>query len=263
MKTNSKIVLLVAGVALSATALSTAYAQNAGGNQPAPRNNQDCQVQQGANGNAPCAPGGQGMAPQGMGQQGMGQQSMGQQAMGSQGMGPRDGDFRGKGHGKWGRQMASNENGRRGHGMDNRGGRGFGGEGRQGPNFEIMFQKADKDNSGTVTLEEFAATSPFTFTDADADGDGNITAVELADQMQRQMLLRRAERMIQRFDTDNDGQVSTAEIESQRKEMFSRLDIDESGAIEQDEMNLRGGDHHRGDRGGKFHRSGGKGWDRN
>jgi hypothetical protein len=107
--------------------------------------------------------------------------------------------------------------------------RGMGPRGNRGEGPQIMFQKADKDNSGTVTLEEFAAASPFAFTDADADGDGNITAQELADQMERQMLLRRAEMMIKRFDTDNDGKVSTAEIENRQKEMFARLDIDGSG----------------------------------
>jgi len=127
----------------------------------------------------------------------------------------------------------------------------------------LMFQRADKDNSGTVTLEEFAAMSPLSFTDVDADGDGNINADELAAQMEREMLKRRAERMIERFDTDNDGQVSQAELDSRRQEMFARMDIDGSGAIEQDEMRPMRGDGQRGERRGGFghHRQGG--WDRN
>lgn len=254
MKTKSKIVLLLAGAAMSATA-AVAYAQNGGGNQQTPPGMQNCE--QGTPGQGPCA---EGMGPQGMGQPGMGQPGMGPQAMGERGMGPRDGNFRGDRQGKWGRHMASNEDGRRGHGMMGQRGHDFGGKRGQGQNFELMFQKADKDNSGSVTLEEFAAAMPMQFADADADGDGAITAQELADQMQRQMLLRRAEMMIKRFDTDNDGKVSTAEIEKAQQDRFARLDVDESGAIEQDEMQLRrGGD--RDGRGGhgQFHRNGGYG----
>lgn len=231
MKTKSKIVLLLAGAAMSASA-AVAYAQTAGDDQPGMQN-----CEQGTPGQGPC---GEGMGPQ---------------AMGERGMGPRDRDFRGGYHGKWGRQMASGEWGRHGPGMMGQRGHGFGGERGQGPNFELMFQKADKDNSGSVTPEEFAAAMPMQFADADADGDGGITAQELADQMQRQMLLRRAEMMIKRFDTDNDGKVSTAEIEKAQQDRFAKLDVDESGAIEQDEMQLRrGGD--RDGRGGhgKFHR---------
>ncbi len=252
MKTKSKIVLLLAGAAMSASA-TVAYAQNGGGNQQPAPGMQNCE--QGTPGQGPC---GEGMGQQGMGQQGMGQPGMGPQAMGERGMAPRDSDFRGGRHGKWGGQMASNEGGRHGPGMMGQRGHGFGGKRGQGPNFELMFQKADKDNSGTVTLEEFTAAMPMQWADADADGDGSITAQELADQMQRQMLLRRAEMMIKRFDTDNDGKVSTAEIEKARQDRFARLDVDDSGAIEQDEMQLRqGGD--RDGRGGhgQFHQKGG------
>jgi len=251
MKNKSRIVMLLAGVAVSATAIASAYAQNAGGNQPGQGNMQNCQIEQGAGGQAPCGP--QGAGPQGFGQQGMGQPGAGPQAMDRQGMGPRDGDQRGMGHGKWGgRQMASNEYrrhgqfgmGQRGMGERGMGERGMGQRGGQGAGNEgpgLMFQRADKDNSGTVTLEEFAAASPFTFTGADADGDGNVTAQELADKMQRDMLLRRAERMIERFDTDNDGQVSAAEIENRQQQMFARMDVDGSGTIEQDELRVQRG----------------------
>jgi Ca2+-binding EF-hand superfamily protein len=145
------------------------------------------------------------------------------------------------------------------HAQKMRGGMGPRGE---GPN--LMFQRADKDNSGTVTLEEFAAMSPLSFTDADADGDGNINADELAAQLEREMLRRRAERMIERFDADNDGQVSLAELENRRNQMFARMDIDGSGAIEQDELRgMRGQGHgDRGEgRGPGHHRKGG--WGRN
>jgi Ca2+-binding EF-hand superfamily protein len=81
--------------------------------------------------------------------------------------------------------------------------------------------------------------------------------------MERDMLKRRAERMIQRFDTDNDGQVSQAEIDNHRQRMFARLDIDGSGAIEKDELPQPRGDRRGGEGRGEgrgdgygFHRHG-------
>lgn len=152
---------------------------------------------------------------------------------------------------------ASADNGQRGmmrhgddgprHGRHMQDGKGQRGE---GPRFGQMFQRADKDNSGTVTFEEFTAASPTVLASADADGDGNISAEELADSMMRQMLKRRAERMIERFDSDNDGQISLAEVEHRQKRMFDRIDIDDSGVIEQDELQQGG-------------RRGGGGWGRN
>lgn len=128
--------------------------------------------------------------------------------------------------------------------------------GNDGPRSGQMFQRADKDNSGTVTFEEFTEASPMALASADANGDGKINAEELTDSMMRKMVQRRAERMIERLDADNDGQVSLAEVESSQKRMFERLDVDGSGAIEQDELSqgrqMRGerdGHHRKGDRG--------------
>lgn len=174
MNKKSKITVLLAGIAVSATAVATAYADN---------------------------------GPRGM--------------MMRDGEGPH-----------YGRNMPD--------GM---------GPGRMGA--DRMFQRADKDNSGAVTLEEFAAMSPFDFGAADADGNGNLTADEIAAQMERDMLKRRAERMIRRFDTDNDGQVSQAEIDNHRQRMFARLDIDGSGAIEKDELPQPRGDRRGGDERGQ------------
>lgn len=129
-----------------------------------------------------------------------------------------------------------------------------------GPGSGRMFQRADKDNSGTVSFEEFTAASPLALADADADGDGKINVDELTESMMREMMKRRAERMIERFDADNDGQISLAEVENRQKRMFDRIDIDGSGAIEQDELRKGrrpGGD----DRGGYHHHEGG--WRRN
>ncbi|MFZ2099800.1 MAG: EF-hand domain-containing protein [Oricola sp.] len=204
MKTNSKIALLVAGVALTMAGVATAYADN-----------------------------------------------------GPRGQMPRDGSGFHHGRDMQGGNMGP---GNMGPGNMGRGNMGVGGD---GPAFGQMFQRADKDNSGTITPEEFTAASPFAIASADANSDGKVNVDELTDSMMREMMKRRAERMIERFDTDNDGQISLAEIENSQKKMFDSIDIDGSGAIEQDELSqqrgVRDGGRGMGDGQGFHHRQGGFG----
>ena len=129
--------------------------------------------------------------------------------------------------------------------------RGMRRHGGEGPRFEEMFKRADADNNGTITFEEFAAAGTERFTGADADGDGNITVDEIVGQMEREQHQRRAERMIERFDANDDGQVSLAEIEDHQRKMFALADRDTSGSIEADELPK-----HRVDRDGRGGRDG-------
>lgn len=118
----------------------------------------------------------------------------------------------------------------------------------EGPGMERMFERTDADSDGTVTADEFVAAGTERFANADADGDGNITAEEMAEAMMREHLQRRAERMIERFDTNEDGSLSISEIEDRQRKMFALADRDNSGAIEEDELRKgRGGrdGHHR------------------
>ena len=99
-----------------------------------------------------------------------------------------------------------------------------------------MIRQADADEDGNITFEEFAAVGVGRLTEADADGDGNISAEEIIAAMQQERMQRRAERMIKRFDANEDGVVSLAEIESHQQKLFALADRDDSGVIEEDEM---------------------------
>jgi Ca2+-binding EF-hand superfamily protein len=122
-------------------------------------------------------------------------------------------------------------------------------DGMRGPGGHIRFERADADNSGDVTFEEFAAAMNERLGEADADNDGKMTVAEIADQIERMRAERMARRLIERFDTDGDGALTKAEIESRQKKMFALLDRNDDGKIVQDEMPRgRHGGGRRGDR---------------
>lgn len=108
-------------------------------------------------------------------------------------------------------------------------------DGRQG----MRFERADADSSGDVTFEEFAAAMKNRIGNADADKDGKMTVGEIASEIERMRAERMARRIVQRFDTDGDGALTTAEIESRQKKRFALLDRNDDGKIVKEEMPRR------------------------
>ena len=108
-------------------------------------------------------------------------------------------------------------------------------DGRQG----MRFERADTDSSGDVTFEEFAAAMKNRIGNADADKDGKMTVGEIASEIERMRAERMARRIVQRFDTDGDGALTTAEIESRQKKRFALLDRNDDGKIVKEEMPRR------------------------
>lgn len=126
-------------------------------------------------------------------------------------------------------------------------------EGRNGGNGPHMrFERADADNSGDVTFEEFASAMNERLLSADADGDGKMTVGEIADQIERTRAERLAKRLIERFDADGDGVLTKAEVESRQKKLFALLDRNDDGKIVKDEARSgrKGGRHDHGDHDG-------------
>lgn len=110
--------------------------------------------------------------------------------------------------------------------------------GSRGDGMKAMqrLEKADADKSGDVTFDEFAAAMNQRFADADGNGDGKMTVAEIADQILRMRAERAAKRMVERFDTDGDGALTKAEIESRQKKLFALFDRNDDGKIAKDEM---------------------------
>ena len=121
--------------------------------------------------------------------------------------------------------------------------------GRHDPRAGMMrFDRLDADQSGDVTFEEFSAALKSRIGDADKDHDGKMTVAEIAQEIERMRTERMARRIVERFDTDGDGMLTSAEIESRQKKMFALLDRNDDGKVEKGEMprdkfrhgNLRG-----------------------
>jgi Ca2+-binding EF-hand superfamily protein len=111
-------------------------------------------------------------------------------------------------------------------------------EGRRGS--AMRFEQTDADSSGDITFEEFAeATKRLDFARADADRDGKMTVGEIADEIERMRAERRARRIIARFDTNGDGALTAAEIESRQKKLFALMDRNDDGRIVREEMPRR------------------------
>lgn len=132
---------------------------------------------------------------------------------------------------------------------------------KRGPNIERMLERLDTNNDGGISLEEVKAHQANLFTQVDANNDSSLTEEEFA------MIkdIRKAEReankpegtetadkgdkdgkrkgkrgkrgpSFDRLDADNSGNVTLEEFASQAEKMFERMDRNEDGVINADDM---------------------------
>ncbi len=121
-------------------------------------------------------------------------------------------------------------------------------EEREGPHgmfgpgaMKANFERADTDKSGDVTYQEFAAVFGERFKKADSNANGELTVEEVADGIERMMAEQMAMRVIGRLDVDDDGKLTTAEVESQQKKLFALGDRNDDGKIAESELPDRKG----------------------
>ena len=125
----------------------------------------------------------------------------------------------------------------------------------RGQDREAMdFATLDTDGSGTLTVAEIEAAGQARFDAMDTDNSGGISADEMMAARDCEKT-KRAERMISKMDKNEDGELQADEMQRRgpsAERMLSHIDTDEDGEISQEEFDAagekRGG---RGRKGGK------------
>lgn len=132
------------------------------------------------------------------------------------------------------------------------------GEAREMPDFATL----DADGNGSLTVAELEAAHTARFTAMDTDGSGTVSAEELAAAGSERMA-ERASRMLSRMDANEDGVLQADEMKPRGanvERMMEHVDANDDGEISQEEFEdmaskrgeggKRGGKGH-GERGGK------------
>ncbi|CAN5878271.1 hypothetical protein BH11PSE1_BH11PSE1_13420 [soil metagenome] len=91
------------------------------------------------------------------------------------------------------------------------------------------------------TLDQMLARARERFAAADLNQDGKVTTEELEQsRADRDVAAPRwgARGRLMRADTDVDGEVTLADVETHTRQRFARLDTDKSGVVTADEMRL-------------------------
>ncbi len=116
--------------------------------------------------------------------------------------------------------------------------------GHGGKGIYRMMKRMDADGNGELTLEEVESSRSQRFAKADGNGDGVVEAAELKARIMVRMERRadrRVQKMMRRFDVNNNGQVSQTEFINPAKRRFSWNDLNDDGKLSGDELPRRRG----------------------
>ena len=111
-----------------------------------------------------------------------------------------------------------------------------------------MMGRADTDDSGDISPEEFGRRGIGRIVGADADGDGILSMEEITTEMEERRQERREARLLRRYDIDGDGEVTVDEIQGHQQKRFALMDRDDDGVLSAEELrrDRRGMRGHRG-----------------
>jgi Ca2+-binding EF-hand superfamily protein len=99
-----------------------------------------------------------------------------------------------------------------------------------------MLGRADANNDGNITRDEFLARPTEMFARLDANSDGVISAAERPERPERGERPNRGERRERANpDTNGDSQLSQAEFVAAGAGMFQRLDANSDGRVTREE----------------------------
>ena len=128
---------------------------------------------------------------------------------------------------------------------------------------ERMFEKADTNSDGAITLDEVNARMQERLGAADGDGDSSVSKAEIIAAIESNAEHRRArrysgtiaDRLVYHLDVDDNGSVTLAEVQNRAGKLFALMDFNDDGRIEK--AKIRRSMPHRMARHASFHRFGG------
>ena len=113
----------------------------------------------------------------------------------------------------------------------------------QGRGEALVFEELDLNNDGEITLEELQGQSTARFEAADTDGDGALSEAEMiarATEGAQERATRMIARMLERLDENEDGLLQLDEVpkrgQDRMERRFERADADSDGVISAEEF---------------------------
>lgn len=117
------------------------------------------------------------------------------------------------------------------------------GDGGRG-GMKMRLQKALKDNNGSISFDQFSEAMNPQLKKILADNGGKVTVEQLAAALEKARFEEMAKRMIARYDSKDQGVLTTEDVTARDKKVFALLDKNNDGKLEKRELR----------RGGKWHR---------
>lgn len=112
---------------------------------------------------------------------------------------------------------------------------------RGGKGARINFEEVDTNSDGEITKAEMQAHAGKRFASSDTNSDGFIDRTEIiakASTRAAERAQKRADRMLERLDANDDGKLSQEEMANTKRgnKLFERADADDSGSISKAEF---------------------------
>lgn len=95
---------------------------------------------------------------------------------------------------------------------------------------QAMLTRFDTNKDGVVTMDEVVARADARFMQGDLDKDGKITRAELDTVLSKAPEKKRI-KLMKRYDLNQDGAITKAEVEERAKKRFARYDGDKDGKV--------------------------------